>query len=264
MAHEESYFFALFILGTAVTLIWARGLSRRVQLLVVAFSALSLFAMGVNQRRAAELALIAAVGVVLVLAIRFDDARRGTWLGVTLAVVVGGTAYTIAFWNHTYGVTGELVRPIHSLFQPDQRDYLSNIYRVAEDANLRVTYKTSPLLGVGFGIPMLVIFPMADISYIYPLWHYIPHNTLLSVGMRIGAVGYAAFWGLVAMAVLQATRHLATSKDKLLNTVAAFSLTAIVPELVVRNSALQLDTYPHLLAFGVQLGLPQPVPTLCG
>src|SRR5260370_583333 len=136
-------------------------------------------------------------------------ARRGAWLGVPLAVVVGGTAYTIAFWNHTYGITGELVRPIHSLFQPDQRDYLSNIYRVAEDANLRVTYKTSPLLGVGFGIPMLVIFPMADISYIYPLWNYIPHNTLLWVGMRMGAVGYAAFWGLVAMAVLQATRQLA-------------------------------------------------------
>lgn len=262
MAHEESYFFALFVLGMAVTLIWGRGLSRRVQLLLIAFSALSLFAMVVNQRRAAELALMAAVGVVLVLAIRFDDARRGTWLAVTLAVVVGGTAYTIAFWNHTYGLTGELVRPIHSLFQPDQRDYLSNIYRVAEDANLRVTYKTSPLVGVGFGIPMLVIFPMADISYIYPLWNYIPHNTLLWVGMRMGAVGYAAFWGLVAMAILQATRQLATSKDKLLNAVAAFAIAAIVAEIVVGYSDLQLDSYRNLIVFGVLLGLLNRLPKL--
>src|SRR5258708_13148214 len=82
MAHEESYFFALFILGTAVTLIWGRGLSRRLQLLLVAFSALSLFAMVVNQRRAAQLALISAVGVVPVLAVRFDDARRATCLRV--------------------------------------------------------------------------------------------------------------------------------------------------------------------------------------
>ena len=97
MAHEESYFFALFVLGTAVTLIWGRGLPRRVLLIMVVFSALSLFAMVVNQRRAAELALMAAIAVVLLLAIRFDDARRGTWLAVTLAVAIGGTTYTIAF-----------------------------------------------------------------------------------------------------------------------------------------------------------------------
>lgn len=262
VAHEESYFFALFILGAGVALIWGNHLSRRLLFALLSFSGLALLAMIVNQRRAADLALMAGVVVLLALAVRFDAARRGTWIAISLVAFVGAAGYIFAFWNHTYGLTGELVRPIRSLIEPDQRDHLSNIYRIAEDANIRVTYQTSPIVGIGFGIPMLVIFPMADISYIYPLWNYIPHNTLLWIGMRMGAVGYAAFWGLIAMGVLQATRQLATSKDRLLNAVAAFAVAAIVAEIMVGYSDLQLDSYRNLIVLGVLLGLLNRMPKL--
>lgn len=262
MAHEESYFYALFILGTAVALIWGRGLRRSVVFLLLAISALSLFAMVVNHRRAAELALIGGVATLIAMAIRFDDERRGQWVGLSVVTVLVVTGFTLAFWDHTSGLTGELVRPIRSLFQPDQRDYLSNIYRVAEDANLQVTFRTSPLVGIGFGIPMTVIFPMADISYIYPLWNYIPHNTVLWIGMRMGAVGYAAFFGLVATAVLQACRQLATRPDPLLNAVAAFTVAAIVAEMVMGYSDLQLDSFRNLIVFGGLLGLLNRLPKL--
>jgi hypothetical protein len=262
MAHEESYFYALFILGTGVALIWGRGLQRRVLFLLLAISALSLFAIVVNHRRAAELALIGGAITLMALAIRFDADHRGRWIGLSLMVVLGFSAYAFVYWNHTTGLTGEIIRPIRSLFLPDQRDYLSNIYRTAEDANLQVTFRTSPLVGIGFGIPMIVIFPMADISYIYPLWNYIPHNTLLWIGMRMGAVGYAAFWGLVAMAVLQACRQLATRRDPLLNAVAAFAIAAIVGEIVMGYSDLQLDTFRNLIVFGALLGLLNRLPEL--
>ena len=260
MAHEESYFFALFILGSAAAFIWGRGMSRRVLFLLLGFSAMSLLAMIVNSRRAADLALMGGLVVLLVLAIRFDTARRGTWIAVSIVAALGAGGYLFVFWNHTYGLTGELVRPIRSMFEPDQRDHLSNIYRVAEDANIRTTFQTSPLVGIGFGIPMLVVFPMADISYIYPLWNYIPHNTLLWIGMRMGAVGWAAFWGLVGMAILQATRQLAVRKDRLLSAVAAFTVAAIVAEIVVGYSDLQLDSYRNLIIFGALLGLLNRMP----
>jgi phosphate starvation-inducible membrane PsiE len=262
MAHEESYFFALFILATLVAAIWGRGLNRRIMFVLVVGAALSFFAMLVNHRRSAELALIAGAAVVMVLAIRFDDKQRGRWLGLTLLVVVAVTILTVGYWNHTTGLVGELVRPIRSLFVPDQRDYLSNIYRVAENANIQFTFKSSPLFGTGFGIPMIVIFPMADISYVYPLWNYIPHNTVLWIGMRMGALGYVAFFGLLAMAILQACRQLATRRDPLINSFAAFAVAAIVAEMIQGYNDLQLDSYRNLIVFGAVLGLINRLPQL--
>jgi hypothetical protein len=262
MAHEESYFFALFILATIAALIWGRGIRRGVMALLVVGSAASFFALLVNHRRAAELALIAGLAAIMLLAIRFEDEHRSRWLGLTVLTVVVLTTFTVGYWNHTTGLTGELVRPIRSMFVPDQRDYLSNIYRVAEDANILANFRTSPLFGIGLGIPMFVVFPMADISYVYPLWNYIPHNTLLWIGMRMGAVGFAAFWGLVGIAILQACSQLATRKDPLLNVVAAFAVAAIVAEIIQGYSDLQLDSYRNLIVFGVVLGLLNRLPKL--
>jgi hypothetical protein len=262
MAHEESYFFALFILATMAGLIWGRGMRRAVVALLVVGSAASAFAIILNQRRAAELALLAGVTTIMMLAIRFEGAHRTLWIGLTVLAVVVATTFVIGYWNHTTGLAGELVRPIRSMFVPDQRDYLSNIYRVAEDANILANFKTSPLFGIGLGIPMFVIFPMADISYVYPLWNYIPHNTLLWIGMRMGALGFAVFWGLVGMGILQACRQLATRKDPLLNAVAAFAVAAIVGEIIQGYSDLQLDSFRNLIVFGAVLGLLNRLPKL--
>lgn len=262
MAHEESYFYALFILASGAALIWGQGLSRRVAALLIGVSALAYFAMIINHRRSAELALMAGGAVIMLLAIRFEPRHRGLWLGLTLTVALAVTAFMFLFWNHTTGITGELVRPIRSLFTPDQRDYLSNIYRVAETANIQFTFKTSPLIGTGFGIPMIVVFPMADISYIYPLWNYIPHNTLAWIGMRMGAVGNAAFWGLIAMAILQACRQLAVRKDPLLTAFAAFAVAAIVAEIIQGYNDLQLDSDRNLIVLGSILGLLNRLPKL--
>jgi hypothetical protein len=262
MAHEESYFFALIVLAVLAITIWGRGLSRRVMFMLVTGAALSFFAMMINHRRSAELALMAGVAVVMFLAIRFDEEHRSRWLGLTVLVLVAGTIFMVGYWNHTTGVAGELVRPIRSLFVPDSRDYLSNIYRVAENANIQFNFKMSPVIGIGFGIPMAVIFPMADISYVYPLWNYIPHNTLLWIGMRMGALGYAAFFGLLAMAILQACRQLATRKDPLITSLAAFAVAAIVAEMIQGYTDLQLDTYRNLIALGVVLGVINRLPEL--
>ena len=262
MAHEESYFYALFILATGAAIIWGRGVNRWLTLLLVAGSGLSLYAMLVNQRRAAELALIAGAATIMLLAIRFEGEHRGLWVALSVFTVLAASVFIVGYWDHTTGLAGQLVRPVRSLFLPDQRDYLSNIYRVAEDANLQVTFRTSPLFGIGFGIPMIVVFPMADISQTYPLWNYIPHNTLLWIGMRMGAIGWAAFWGLIAIAVLQACRQLRTRRDPLLNAVAAFAVAAIVAEIIQGYSDIQLDTYRNLIFFGAVLGILNRLPKL--
>jgi O-antigen ligase len=109
---------------------------------------------------------------------------------------------------------------------------------------------------------MIVIFPMADISYVYPLWNYIPHNTVLWIGMRMGALGYVAFFGLLAMAILQACRQLATRRDPLINSFAAFAVAAIVAEMIQGYTDLQLDSYRNLIVFGAVLGVINRLPQL--
>jgi len=117
-------------------------------------------------------------------------------------------------------------------------------------------------VGIGFGLPMRFVYPMADISKIYPLWNYIPHNTLLWIGMRMGVVGYITFFGLIGMGVLTATRQLAIRKDPFLCAVAAGATAAIAAELVQGYYDLQLDAFRNLIFLGVLLGVLNRMPEL--
>jgi hypothetical protein len=51
-------------------------------------------------------------------------------------------------------------------------------------------------------------------------------------------------------------------EDALLNAVAAFAIVAIVGEILVGYSDLQLDTYRNLIVFGALLGLLNRLPKL--
>ena len=166
-------------------------------------SALALVAMLANSRRAGVYALAGAVGVILLLAFRFEPTLRKRIAWLSVAMLIAGAGFVVYAWDKQYGVQAQLVRPIRSLVDPTARDFSSDLYRTAETANLKFTFRTSPIFGVGFGSPFYIVNPMADISNFYPLWNVIPHNSLMWVGMRMGAIGFIAFWGLIGLAVLQ-------------------------------------------------------------
>ena len=261
MAHEESYFFAVFLIAVLAGVLWYA--QRRQLWPLLALSPIVALALMVNHRRAGDLAATVALAVLVVLAIRFRSAvSRERLVLLTFVAALGGAVFLLVFWNHTYGTIGELVRPYRSFIEPDPRDASSNLYRAAEDANILITFRSSPLVGIGFGLPMRVVYPMADISKIYPLWNYIPHNTLLWIGMRMGVVGYITFFGLIGMGVLTATRQLAIRKDPFLCAVAAGATAAIAAELVQGYYDLQLDSFRNLIFLGVLLGVLNQMPRL--
>lgn len=259
MAHEESYFFAVFLLGVVIALIWYR---KRIVLLLLALAPLVTITMLENQRRAAILALGAGMVVLCVVSIRFESALRRQLVATSVAALLGAGLFATVFWNHNYGTIGQVIRPVQSLFQPDPRDAQSDAYRLAENANLFFSYQVSPAVGLGFGRPMLYVFPMADISAIYPLWNYIPHNTLLWIGMRMGAIGLIAFWALIGMAILEAAQALGVRRDPVLRAAAAFAIVAVVAELVVAWGDLQLENYRNMMVFGMLLGIIDAIPRI--
>lgn len=260
MAHEESFFFAAFLVAALCVLLWCRN--RWIRLAIVAFGSVVGLGLMANNRRAGVLAVFVGVALFVVLASRFDAVnRRRLVAGAVMSLITLG-AFLIVFWDHQSGLIGELVRPFHSLYAPDSRDYLSNVYRQAEVANLLLTFKSSPLIGIGFGRPMVYAYHMADISYIYPLWNYIPHNTLLWIGMRMGVIGFITFFGLLTMAVLQVCRVAASGRDPFLRAVAIFVVAAIGMELAVGYLDIQLDSYRNLIFLGALLGVAHRLPAI--
>jgi O-antigen ligase len=260
MAHEESYFFALFVVAALGVVLWSKN--KRIQLAAIALALIVGLALNANHRRAGVLALTIGVVLLVVLAARFDAVNRWRLVtgGVILVVVVG--ASLITYWDHQSGLLGQFVRPFHSIVEPDTRDASSNLYRQAEDANLLVTFRSSPIVGIGFGRPMYYAFHMADIHNQYPLWNYIPHNTLLWIGMRMGIIGYITFFGLLAMATLQACQVARDTRDVLFRGVAIFAVVAIGMELAVGYVDLQLDTYRNLIFLGALLGVIHRLPAI--
>lgn len=257
MAHEESFFFALFLLGVLIACIWYR---KRILWLLLALAPVVGITLLDNQRRVAVLAMGVGIAILSVISIRFDSTLRRQLIATSAVAFLGAGLFTAVFWNHNYGTIGQVIRPVQSLFQPDPRDAQSDAYRRAEDANLYLSFQVSPLVGLGFGRPMVYVFPMADISAIYPLWNYIPHNTLLWLGMRMGAVGLIAFWALIGMAILEGAHSLGVRRDPLLKAVASFAIVAIMVELVVAWGDLQLENYRNMIVLGTLLGIIDALP----
>ena len=260
LAHEDSYFLGLFVTAGLASFIWLR--SRRVVIPMGVMSALALVALLANSRRAGVFALAAAAGVILLLAFRFEPALRKRIAWLSVAVLIAGTAFVVYGWDKQYGIQAQLVRPIRSLVDPSARDFSSDLYRINETANLLFTFRTSPLTGVGFGSPFYIVYPMADISNIYPLWNVIPHNSLMWVGMRMGTIGFVAFWGLIGLAVLEGFYIIDRRRDPLVRAIAAFAIAAIVGEIAVGYADLQLESYRNLIFLGVVIGVLNRLPHL--
>ncbi|HEX2681601.1 MAG TPA: O-antigen ligase family protein, partial [Candidatus Dormibacteraeota bacterium] len=253
LAHEDSYFLAVFVTATIAALIWLKN--RRVVILMALASVVCVIAMLANSRRAGVFAAAGAVAVVVLLAYRFEPSLRKQIAWLSVLVVIAGAAFVVSAWDKEYGIQAQLVRPIRSLVDPSARDFSSDLYRTAETANLLFTYHTSPVIGVGFGSPFYIVYPMADISNLYPLWNVIPHNSLLWIGMRMGALGFMAFWGLIGIAVLTGFDVMRSRRDPLVRAVAAVALGAIAAEIAVGYTDLQLESYRNLIFIGAILGV---------
>jgi O-antigen ligase len=254
LGHEDSYFLVLFVISLLAALVWA---PRRAMLgpLLAAAPVVTVCLLA-NQRRAGLFALAAAVLVMAIMLLKFERPSRTRVVVLLVLVTIGIGGFVAANWNQNDGLALQLVRPIRSLVDPSAsaRDGSSDLYRIAEDSNLKFTFKQAPLVGLGFGMPFHVVTPMADISGLYPLWNVIPHNTMLWVPMRMGVPGMVGFWGLVAMAVLEAFALMRRHADPVPRAVAAFAVAGIVAELMVAYGDLQLESYRNLVFLGALLG----------
>ena len=161
--------------------------------------AVSVFTLLATERRAGYIAIIIAFLAYALVLLR---AHRKAFLFLALPVVVCGAIYVPVFWNDT-GLIGQPARAIRSLSDPDPRDAASNLYRDLEKINVRATIAADPILGVGFGREFLFVAPLPDLSW-WAFWHFEPHHNILWVWLKLGIVGFLAFWFLLGSALARA------------------------------------------------------------
>lgn len=196
--HEDAVFLGYYAVICLVRLVSAKSRHRPLYLLLLLLGLVMMLEM---QRRAASVSLILAL---MVLAITIFYRHRRVFLRGAPFVVVLVAIYSGAFWNSnsTWAQPLRAIRTSSASSSIDPRDLSSNLYRVLEMANVRDTIRIGPLTGVGFGRPYLETHPVmhfADFQFQF----YTPHAEVFWIWLKVGAIGFVAFWTLVSCALLR-------------------------------------------------------------
>jgi hypothetical protein len=203
IGHEASYFFVIYFV--LVVALWLFHQPGRLRTLTTRMLPIVIFANLVNDRRAAYLMAGGAMMAIGVIAYHgAPRARRVLGRCVVLLVLVSAVYFPV-MWNGS-GSISQPARAVRSQISPSARDASSDVYRVQENADLKLNIKQGGLLGKGFGVKIDYALPIIDISSIDALIAYIPHNDVLDVMMRMGVLGGVAMWFLIGAGIIAGCR----------------------------------------------------------
>ncbi|HWP82717.1 MAG TPA: O-antigen ligase family protein [Bacteroidota bacterium] len=210
-----------------------------------------------GQRRAAYGALVVSmVAFVLLL----QSKERWVFLKVALPVLTVLALYCAAFWE-SESKWASPVRLVKTALSADQEvagdRYYSNLYREFENYNLASTVRRAPMLGIGFGNKYDMPLPLASIPF--PLRDYIPHNQILWLLVKGGAIGYFCFWFFFNCLVFRGAFAFVRLRDPYFKAICAVLVVAVFNQMVVSYYDLQLTYYRNMIYLGTLAGL---LPTL--
>lgn len=258
MAHEESYFWiAILLLITLFSLYYKYKPQLYTALGIMPFLLLALIA---NNRRADFVALVVGLFVAWVLIFTIKPEARKFLLTTLIVVLCLGGAY-IAIFSNGQGGFSSPARSIVSVFHADPSDAASNLYRDIEDADLRYTVKLNPM-GLGFGKQFLEPVLLPNISALDPIYTYVPHNTIYWVWMRLGPIGYLAFWYLFGAIIVRGCLYARQLQDKYLRLIAIYVVAMVMMEIIVAFADYQLYFYRNVLYVGLLIGILLKLPII--
>jgi hypothetical protein len=253
LAHEESFFFGLFVILTAA--LWIFRQRGALRITATALLPLVLLADLGNSRRDAILILGAGVVVLLVLAYAALPERRPMLRRIVAVTLLASAVYLPLEWNST-STLAEPARAVQSVIAPDARDQASNQYRLEEDANIGDNIKNgNPILGTGFGTPIDYGYvPIVNIQAVDSFILWVPHNGVLYVWMRMGLIGEVALWLFVAAGVMAGARA-SRSADREVALLGAVVGAALVGWVAMGYTDMGFFWFRIAIAMGGLLGL---------
>ena len=175
----------------------------------------------VSQRRAAIVALAAAILVLGVLLSRLNPRLLRKVAPFVIVLTIG---YVGAFWNSESlaGFPAQAIKTVISPSKVGDKDQSSDGYRTVENLDIHATIHAKPLTGLGFGQKFYRPFPLPDISF-FPFYEYMPHNSVLWFWIKTGAAGFITLLFLFGSAIRKGVRtalELPPGRDVVLATAA--------------------------------------------
>jgi len=170
---------------------------------------------------------------IIFLGMHFND-RRLVWVQLALALAVTflitdwswvkfrlmrlglgciplGIMYIAVGWS-TSG-TG-VFKPVGILkSMADSKSDDSTLWRDIENFNLHDTLSGNPITGTGLGHAFNEVIALPDVTSVYPLEPYVPHNSMLGLWAYTGYIGFTLWWMLLVVMGYFALRGYRATRD---------------------------------------------------
>lgn len=161
-----------------------------------------------NQRRLAWISLAMGAAMVLFLLPRGKAQRRAMRAVVVLAPVV--LIYIAVGW----GRSERIFKPVQSLATVSTAEDTSTKARNVENLGLIATSNANNMLmGTGWGHRYIEVSNKYSIAKFFPLWQYIPHNSILGLLAYTGILGFCGYWLVFPTAMFLTARMARMSKN---------------------------------------------------
>lgn len=257
--HEDVVFFGTFFLLLAAMLLF--GGDRRQRIVMLCLLAPVVFTELATSRRIAF--FILPFGFLIIGAGLFQTNRR-LFLKIVPVVAILAVAYTAIFWNRTDTLLGEPARAFQSqVGTASVRDERSDAWRALERENITGNIRSAPLTGLGFGRPYRFYVPepsLVSSGFVY--WTYITHNAVFWVWMKMGAVGFIAFFLLLGSAIVQGLANFRQLSDSTLRVLSITIAGLVVMQILFAYGDLGLTYARPMIFLGCMLGVLVRLPGL--
>src|SRR5690606_29023854 len=203
-SHQDSILFATGSVYLAIQLLERPKV--KVLMLNLLIQPVIFLGMHFNDRRLVWVQLALALAVSFLITdwswIKFRLARLG------LACVPLMIMYVAVGWN-TSG-TG-VFKPVGTLkSMADSKTDDSTLWRDIENFNLHDTLSGNPITGTGLGHAFNEVIALPDVTSVYPLEPYVPHNSIRDLWAYTVYIGFATWWMLLVLMsyfALRGDRH---------------------------------------------------------
>ena len=251
--HEDPVFMVTLFVLLIGFLLYQTGQKQKLLLLI--FLVILVSGFYVAQRRATYGSLIVSISAIVIILPMLKKIQFLKYLLPVLSILL---IYGFLFWNDSGSAAGRPVQMVKSAFiEPDMEtnfaDYSSNLYRDNENYNLAQTVVNNTVLGTGFGKRYDQPIPLVDIRF--TLRDYIPHNQIYWVLVKMGAIGFFAFWFFFNCFVAKGTQIFIRLDDPYLKVITLVIVIAVINQMVVSFYDLQLTYYRSMIYLGCLMGL---------
>lgn len=251
-SHEDPLFFITLFMLMAGLYMYKGRVAQRTVLAWLFLPMLGVFFLA--QRRATWAALGACTIAYFIL---MDNAPRRKFFMALTPFVIASAIYLGAFWDSPPAGFGYGAHLLRSAFSSDKEEagdrYYSNLYRDFENYNLAQTSMSAPIMGIGFG--QKYDQPIKLVKIPFPLAEYIPHNEILWLFVKMGAVGFFLFWLFLFSYISRATTLFNRLADPYMKSICAVTILAVLGQVVVSFYDLQLTYARNMVYLGTLLGL---------